>query len=184
MSEVGKDGEAAGSRAVNVVLVGLPGAGKGTQGAQFARRHRVPKISTGDILRDAVARGTPLGREVAATLEAGGLVPDDVIVRVVQERLEHPDTARGFVLDGFPRTVPQAAALDALLGGRAVVVIYLEISPDVILQRLVTRRTCESCGQADTGAHTSEVLRVVRRRVREACRRSHRRDPQAVWTRT
>ena len=144
------------SHPFNVVLVGLPGAGKGTQAAQFARRHRVPKISTGDILRDAVARGTPLGREVAATLEAGGLVPDDVIVRVVQERLEHPDTARGFVLDGFPRTVPQAAALDALLGGRAVVVIYLEISPDVILQRLVTRRTCESCGQADTGAHTSE----------------------------
>jgi adenylate kinase len=116
----------------------------------------VPKISTGDILRDAVARGTPLGREVAATLESGGLVPDDVILRVVKERLEHPDAAGGFVLDGFPRTVPQAAALDALLGGRAIVVIYLEISPEVILQRLITRRTCESCGQTDTGAHTSE----------------------------
>ncbi len=144
------------SHPFNVVLVGLPGAGKGTQAAQFARRHRIPKISTGDILRDAVARGTPLGREVAATLETGGLVSDDVIVRVVRERLEHPDTARGFVLDGFPRTVPQAAALDALLGGRAVVVIYLEISPEVIVQRLVTRRTCESCGQTDTGAHTTE----------------------------
>jgi len=156
MNGAGKDGEAAGSHPANVVLVGLPGAGKGTQAAQFARRHRVPKISTGDILRDAVARATPLGREVAATLQAGGLVPDDVIVRVVEERLAHPDTARGFVLDGFPRTVPQAVALDALLGGRPVAVIYLEISPDVILQRLLTRRTCESCGQADTGAHTSE----------------------------
>jgi adenylate kinase len=156
MNGVGKDGEAVGSRPVNVVLVGLPGAGKGTQAAQFARRHQVPKISTGDILRDAVARGTPLGRVVAATLESGGLVSDDVIVRVVEERLGQPDTARGFVLDGFPRTVPQAVALDALLGDRPVAVIYLEISPDVILQRLVTRRTCESCGQADTGAHTSE----------------------------
>jgi adenylate kinase len=141
----------------NVVLVGLPGAGKGTQAAQFARRHRVPRISTGDILREAVARGTPLGREVAATLEAGGLVPDALIVGVVRERLERSDTARGFVLDGFPRTVPQATALDPLVSGRGgVVVIYLEISPDVILQRLVTRRVCESCGQPDTGAHTTE----------------------------
>jgi adenylate kinase len=144
------------SHPLNVVLVGLPGAGKGTQAAQFAARHGIPKISTGDILRDAVARGTALGRQVAATLEAGGLVSDDVIVRVVQERLERPDAASGFVLDGFPRTVPQAAALDALLGGRAVAVIHLEISPEVIIQRLVTRRTCESCGQTDTGAHTTE----------------------------
>jgi adenylate kinase len=151
-----QEGDDVGSHPVNVVLVGLPGAGKGTQAAQFARRHGIPKISTGDILRDAVARGTPLGRQVAATLEAGGLVSDEVILRVVQERLEHPDAAGGFVLDGFPRTVPQAAALDALLGRRTIVVIYLEISPEVIVQRLVIRRTCESCGQTDTGAHTSE----------------------------
>ena len=145
------------SHPFNVVLVGLPGAGKGTQAAQFARRHSVPRISTGDMLREAVARGTALGREVAATIEAGGLVPDDVIVGVVQERLERPDTAGGFVLDGFPRTVPQAQALEPLIAVRGgVVVIYLEISPDVILQRLLTRRICESCGQADTGAHTSE----------------------------
>lgn len=153
---VQQDSEEAGSHPVNVVLVGLPGAGKGTQAAQFARRHRIPKISTGDILRDAVARRTALGREVAATLAAGGLVSDDVIVRVVRDRLNQSDAAGGFVLDGFPRTVPQAAALDALLGGRGVVVIYLEISPEVIVQRLVTRRTCESCGQTDTGAHTTE----------------------------
>ena len=145
------------SHPFNVVLVGLPGAGKGTQAAQFARRHSVPRISTGDMLRDAVARGTALGREVAATIEAGGLVPDDVIVGVVKERLERPDTAGGFVLDGFPRTVPQAKELEPLVAVRwGVVVIYLEISPDVILQRLLTRRICESCGQADTGAHTSE----------------------------
>jgi adenylate kinase len=145
------------SHPFNVVLVGLPGAGKGTQAGQFARRHRIPGISTGDMLREAVARRTPLGREVAATMEAGGLVSDNLIVGVVQERLERPDTAAGFVLDGFPRTVPQAKALESLVAGRGgIVVIYLEISPDVILQRLLTRRICESCGQADTGAHTSE----------------------------
>jgi adenylate kinase len=145
------------SHPFNVVLVGLPGAGKGTQAGQFSRRHRIPMISTGDILREAVARRTPLGREVAATMEAGGLVSDNLIVGVVQERLERPDTAAGFVLDGFPRTVPQAKALESLVAGRGgIVVIYLEISPDVILQRLLTRRICESCGQADTGAHTSE----------------------------
>jgi adenylate kinase len=141
----------------NVVLVGLPGSGKGTQAAQFARRHGIPKISTGDMLRDAVARATALGREVAATLDAGGLVPDDMIIRVVEERLGLPDTAKGFVLDGFPRTLPQAMALDTLIAGRgALVVVYLDVSPDVILERILSRRICESCGQADTGAPTTE----------------------------
>jgi adenylate kinase len=167
----------------NVVLVGLPGSGKGTQGAQFARRHRIPKVSTGDMLRDAVARGTALGQEVAATLNAGGLVPDEMIVRVVEARLQHPDTASGFVLDGFPRTLPQAEALDRVMIGRgALVVIYLEVSPDVILERILSRRICESCGQADTGAPTTEYcascggtfvkraddhVDVIRRRVAE-----------------
>ena len=141
----------------NVVLVGLPGSGKGTQGSQFARRHAIPKISTGDMLRDAVARGTALGREVESTLAAGGLVPDDLIIRVVQARLELPDTAGGFVLDGFPRTLPQAAALEGLMAGRGpLIVIYLDVSPDVILHRILSRRVCESCGQADTGAPTTE----------------------------
>jgi adenylate kinase len=147
----------AGSRPCNVVLVGLPGSGKGTQGAQFARRHQIPKISTGDMLRDAVARGTALGREVEATLAAGGLVPDDMIIRVVDDRLQLPDTTKGFVLDGFPRTLPQALALDRLMAGRgALVVIYLDVSPDVIIHRILSRRICESCGQADTGAPTTE----------------------------
>ena len=142
---------------MNVVLVGLPGSGKGTQGAQFARRHGIPKISTGDMLRDAVARGTALGREVAATLDAGGLVPDDLIIRVVDARLQQGDTTPGFVLDGFPRTLPQAGALDGLLASRGLpIVIYLDVSPGVILDRILSRRICESCGQPDTGAPTTE----------------------------
>jgi len=142
---------------LNVVVVGLPGAGKGTQAVQFAERHRIPKISTGDMLRDAVARGTPLGRQVAATLAQGGLVSDDTIIRIVQDRLDRPDTRDGFILDGFPRTVPQAEVLEQLLVGRGpLIVVFLEIGSDVILNRILSRRTCESCGQSDTGAHTSE----------------------------
>jgi adenylate kinase len=141
----------------NVVVLGLPGAGKGTQGAQFAQRHRIPKISTGDMLREAVARGTGLGSEVADTLNHGGLVPDDLIIRVVEERLQRPETAGGFLLDGFPRTVPQADALDALAANRGpLMVVYLEVNPDVILQRILLRRICESCGQPDTGAPTTD----------------------------
>ena len=145
------------SRPLDVVLLGLPGAGKGTQAAQFARRHRIPKISTGDMLRDAVARRTDVGRQVAATLDRGGLVADDLIIRVVQDRLQRADASGGFVLDGFPRTVPQAEALETLLAGRSTpIVIYLDISTEVIVQRVVSRRTCESCGQADTGAPTND----------------------------
>lgn len=145
------------SRPLNIVVTGLPGAGKGTQAVQFARRLRIPKISTGDMLREAVSRGTPLGREVEALLAQGQLVPDETIIKVVQERLSLPDTKHGFILDGFPRTVPQAIALDKLIAGRGpLIVIHLEIGPDVILQRILSRRTCGSCGQSDTGAHTSE----------------------------
>lgn len=151
------EGESTRSHPYNLVVLGLPGAGKGTQGAQFAQRHRIPKISTGDMLREAVARGTGLGSEVAETLNRGGLVPDDLIIRVVEERLQQPDSAGGFLLDGFPRTVPQADALDALVAGRGpLLVIYLEVNPDVILRRTLSRRICESCGRADTGAPTTD----------------------------
>jgi adenylate kinase len=136
--------------------LGLPGAGKGTQGAQFAQRHRIPKISTGDMLREAVARGTTLGNEVAETLNRGALVDDGLIIRVVEERLRLPDTAGGFLLDGFPRTVPQADALDGLMTARgSLMVVHLEVDPEVIVQRILLRRVCESCGQADTGALTT-----------------------------
>lgn len=143
--------------AFNIVLVGLPGSGKGTQGSQFARRHGIPNISTGDMLRDAVARATPLGKEVESVLAAGGLVSDELVIRVVDARLRQADTARGFVLDGFPRTLPQAEALDRIVQGRApLIIVYLDVSPAVILQRILSRRICEACGQADTGAPTTE----------------------------
>src|SRR5215472_2589272 len=101
---------------MNLVLLGPPGAGKGTQAKKLLDEFAIPQISTGDILRDAVRRGTPLGKKAGPLMAAGKLVPDDVVVDLAIERLRQPDCGRGFVLDGFPRTIPQAEALDAALG--------------------------------------------------------------------
>ena len=125
---------------LNLVFFGPPGAGKGTQAERFAQRHRIPKISTGDMLRQAVADGTRIGAMVRDTLQAGALVGDDLIISLVAERLDYPDTARGFVLDGFPRTIPQAAALDGLLAERGgVKVIALVVHVDEVIRRLAGR---------------------------------------------
>jgi adenylate kinase len=133
--------------ALNVVMLGPPGAGKGTQAERFARTHGVPKISTGDILRDSVNTGTELGRRARKTMDAGELVGDDVMIGIVGERLERPDTRAGFVLDGFPRTVPQATALDTIMKGRGpLVVVDIVVPEDVLLRRLAARRICGSCG--------------------------------------
>lgn len=133
--------------ALNVVMLGPPGAGKGTQAERLATTHGLPKISTGDILREAVQTGTELGRIAKATMDAGELVGDDVMVGIVGERLERPDTRRGFVLDGFPRTVAQATALDAIMAGRGpLVVVDIVVPEDVLLRRLAARRICGSCG--------------------------------------
>jgi adenylate kinase len=133
--------------ALNVVMLGPPGAGKGTQAERFARTHGLPKISTGDILREAVHEGTKLGCIAKATMDRGELVGDDVMIGIVGERLGRSDTARGFVLDGFPRTVPQADALDELLEGRgALVVVDIVVPEDVLLRRLAARRICGDCG--------------------------------------
>lgn len=133
--------------ALNVVMLGPPGAGKGTQAERFAQRHGLPKISTGDILRDAVTTGTDLGRIARATMDAGNLVGDEVMIGIVEERLARKDAKPGFVLDGFPRTVTQARALDNIMLNRgALVVVDIVVPEDVLVRRLAARRICGSCG--------------------------------------
>jgi adenylate kinase len=134
---------------VRVVLLGPPGAGKGTQAKLLRERFEACQISTGDILRKAVADKTPLGREAERYLNRGELVPDDVIVRLVGERLKQTDCAKGFVLDGFPRTLPQAQSLEGILKEMALPldgVLSIQVPHDVIVQRLAGRRNCQNCG--------------------------------------
>jgi adenylate kinase len=132
---------------LNVIMLGAPGAGKGTQAERLAEREEVPKISTGDILRDAVTHGTALGRAARQVMEAGQLVGDDVMIALVEQRLAEPDARDGFVLDGFPRTVPQARALDALMNGRgALTVVHVVVPLDELVRRLSSRRVCDRCG--------------------------------------
>jgi adenylate kinase len=130
---------------VDIIFIGPPGSGKGTQAVRIAERYGIPHISTGDILRAAVKAGTPLGLRVAATLSSGGLVDDELMTDLVRARLGAADAARGFLLDGFPRTVAQARALDAILGDRPVIPILIAVADDAIVQRLGSRRVCESC---------------------------------------
>ena len=133
-------------------MLGPPGAGKGTQARQLRRRWNIPHISTGAMLREAVQAGTPLGREVAAIMETGGLIDDEVITRVVTERLAQPDTKRGFLLDGFPRTIPQARALDEIVVGRApLIIIEIVLSQAEVIRRLASRMVCAECGTNATG---------------------------------
>ena len=126
-----------------IVFLGPPGAGKGTQAAGLARSLGIPHLSTGDLLRSAVATGTPLGREAEGFMKAGRLVPDDLVLRVLRERLERPDASGGFLLDGFPRTVAQAEALDRIAPIDRVV--SFEIAPAVLVRRLSERRVCPQC---------------------------------------
>lgn len=135
---------------MRLVLIGPPGAGKGTQAEFIAAHLAAPKISTGDIFRANVSQGTPLGVEAKRYMDAGQLVPDEVTINMVRERLGQPDTAGGFLLDGFPRTTPQASALDKLLAdlGTALdVVLELVVDNDEVIRRLSGRRTCRGCGK-------------------------------------
>jgi adenylate kinase len=135
---------------MRLVLVGPPGAGKGTQAEFIAAHLSVPKISTGDIFRANVSQGTPLGVEAKRYMDAGKLVPDEVTINMVRDRLAEPDAAEGFLLDGFPRTTPQAAALDKLLAdlGTALdLVLELVVDDDEVIRRLSGRRTCRGCGK-------------------------------------
>jgi adenylate kinase len=133
---------------MRLVLLGAPGVGKGTQGRRLVERFGIPQVSTGDMLREAVATGTPLGRAAKARMDAGLLVPDDVVIGIVEERLAREDCGRGFILDGFPRTTPQAEALDALLekaGTPLDRVLHIGAPADVLLERLTTRLVCPVC---------------------------------------
>ncbi|WBB79167.1 adenylate kinase [Micromonospora sp. WMMD882] len=135
---------------MRLVLVGPPGAGKGTQAEFIAAHLSVPKISTGDIFRSNVSQGTPLGVEAKRYMDAGELVPDEVTINMVRDRLAEPDAGEGFLLDGFPRTTPQAAALDKLLAdlGTALdLVLELVVDDDEVIRRLSGRRTCRGCGK-------------------------------------
>lgn len=132
---------------MNLVMMGPPGAGKGTQAERFAREQGIPKISTGDILREAVTARSEMGLAVQAQLERGELVGDDLIIGIVKERLAREDAGTGFVLDGFPRTVPQATALDVILDGRGpVIVVEIQVPDEELVRRVRSRRICSLCG--------------------------------------
>jgi adenylate kinase len=133
---------------VRIVLLGPPGAGKGTQAKLLGEKFAACQISTGDILRKAVAEKTPIGREAAQYIDRGALVPDDVIVKLVAERLKHEDCKTGFILDGFPRTIAQAESLDAILKEMRLSlnrVLSVQVPRAVIIERLAGRRSCRSC---------------------------------------
>jgi len=124
---------------MRLILLGPPGAGKGTQASRIAKHFGIPQLSTGDMLREAVAAGTPLGLRAKHIMDGGDLVPDEVVIAVVADRIDHTDAVNGFVLDGFPRTVPQAEALDRELEARGIeldAVLELEVNEDVLLVRI------------------------------------------------
>jgi adenylate kinase len=148
---------------LNLIILGAPGAGKGTQAERLAKDRRIPKISTGDILRDAVQNATPVGLRAKTNMDRGELVSDDVMIDIVKDRLERKDTAGGFILDGFPRTVPQAEALDRLMNGRApLIVVDIDVPEGELLRRLGARLLCSRCGSNATTPAEAASLRCGR----------------------
>ena len=136
---------------MRLIFLGPPGAGKGTQSRELASEWGVPQVATGEMLREAVAAGTPLGREAKRIMDTGALVPDDVMIGLIAERLRQPDAAGGFILDGFPRTIAQAEALERLLKGLGHTldaVLYFEVAEPELVRRLTGRRLCRQCQTA------------------------------------
>src|SRR5712691_3500706 len=134
---------------MKMIFIGPPGSGKGTQAKRLAGRYGIPHISTGDMLREAVAEGTPLGQKADAIMKSGALVPDDIMIGMIRERLAKPDAQKGFILDGFPRTLVQAEKLHALVSGNGsdpLRVIRLLVPDEAIVKRIALRRTCAQCG--------------------------------------
>lgn len=143
---------------MNLVLLGAPGAGKGTQAKKLVEEFGTPHISTGDMLRAAVSAGTELGKKAKSYMDAGDLVPDEVIIGLVEERLQQPDAEKGFILDGFPRTSAQAVALDAQLAKMERpldAALLIDVDFDVIVKRLAGRRVCKDCSYPGTEADTT-----------------------------
>lgn len=135
---------------MRLVLLGAPGAGKGTQAKKLIDKYGIPQISTGDILRKAVADGTALGKEAKSFMDSGGLVPDSVVIGLVKERIVQDDCKKGYILDGFPRTTPQAEALDKVLADMNApldTALSVDVDTDILMKRLTGRRTCKSCQQ-------------------------------------
>jgi len=134
---------------MNIILLGGPGAGKGTQAKLIVEKYGIPQISTGDMLREAVKQGTELGKKAKEYMDKGELVPDEIVIGIVKERLKQPDCEKGFILDGFPRTIAQAEALDKMLeelGKKIDAVINIHVPEEEIIKRIVNRRTCKKCG--------------------------------------
>lgn len=137
-------------KAQALIFLGAPGAGKGTQAREVSKEFSIPQISTGDILRESVKKGTPLGLAAKVKMEAGQLVPDEIVCGIVEERIGEPDCKAGFILDGFPRTIPQAQFVDRALenkGRGKPLVINIAVEQDVLMKRLTGRRTCSACGE-------------------------------------
>lgn len=135
---------------MRIVLLGAPGSGKGTQAQKLMAERGIPQVSTGDLLRAAVASGSDLGKRARAAMDAGELVSDDIVLGIIRERLRQPDTANGFILDGFPRNSVQAEALESVLediGQQLDAAVLMDVHPDVLMKRLVGRRTCSKTGK-------------------------------------
>ena len=132
-------------RKIKLILLGAPGAGKGTQAEIISKKYAIPSISTGNMIREAIAMGTEMGRNAKSFIDSGALVPDEVVIGIIKERLAKPDCGNGFILDGFPRTVPQAQALDDM-GVEITDVISIEVPDEKIVERMGGRRVCKSCG--------------------------------------